>query len=155
VLTTTGNAAKTKIGNWTQGGNLTEKGVERLKKAVFFGGLLSYTTEDSAKTQTYLSAYSELPDNTTGQFWAASVSLLPLPGFWMRYKRCRPEKLKPHAADEKNWKKFWDFCAEAMVKAKRASGVVEMSDAAIVSQEKDKSEESAESAPAIVAEKTG
>jgi hypothetical protein len=149
VLMAAGNAARTQIGNWTQGDNMTAKGVQRVKKLVFLGGLLSNTTEDSAKTQTYLSAFAELPNNTTGQFWAPSVSFLPLPGFWMRYKRCQAEKLKPNAVDEKSWKKFWDFCAEAMAKVKSATTVTEK-DIVHENRDNNKGEETTE--PAMINE---
>jgi hypothetical protein len=92
--------------------------VTKLKKLLFLGNLLSHSTEDAAKTQTFVSASKEIFDkHVHGEFWAPYISWKPLPGVWMRYKGCGKEKLKPHGANKDEWNRFWIYCEDIMKKA--------------------------------------
>lgn len=111
-----GSTARTQIGNWEQK-NMTPQKVQGLKRILFVGYLLSYSPEDAAKTQTYLSASPLVSEkHITGEFWSPLVSWKPIPGYWMRYKKCRREKLRSFAERPDEWAKFWEYCEAAMLR---------------------------------------
>jgi NAD(P)-dependent dehydrogenase (short-subunit alcohol dehydrogenase family) len=111
-----GQAGKTGLGDWDHS-FMSPASVKIFKRLVFLGFLLSHSTEDSAKTQTFLSASKRIPEeNVHGEYWKITNSWWPTPGSWMRYTGSVKEELKPHGADKAEWKKFWGFCDEAVKK---------------------------------------
>jgi hypothetical protein len=99
---------------------MSPRTVKIVKRIVFLGHLLSHSTDDAAKTQTFMSASKRiLEERIHGEFWAPRISWKPLPGFWMRYEGCGKEKLKAHAANRDEWNTFWNYCENAMEKAEQ------------------------------------
>lgn len=112
-----GQAGNTNIGNWDHS-FMSPSAVKIFKRFVFLGFLISHTNEDAAKTQTYVSASKRVSDeHIHGELWVPTTSMWPTPWSWMRYTGSVTEKIQPHAADKAEWKKFWDFCDEAVKKA--------------------------------------
>jgi hypothetical protein len=97
---------------------MSASSVKKVKRLVFLGHLISHSTDDAAKTQTFVSASSLISEKQVhGEFWAPKISWIPFPGFWMRYKGCGKEELKPKGADKEEWLRFWTFLSDAMIKA--------------------------------------
>jgi hypothetical protein len=112
-----GQTGKTNLGDWDHS-FMSPSAVKIFKSFVFLGFLISHTNEDAAKTQTYVSASKRVSDeHIHGELWVPTNSLWPTPWSWMRYTGSITEKLQPHATDKAEWKKFWDFCDEAVKKA--------------------------------------
>ena len=118
-----GQAGKTNIGDWDHT-FMSPSAVKTFKRFVFLGFLISHTNEDAAKTQTYVSASKRVSDeHIHGELWVPTNSLWPTPWSWMRYTGSVIEKVQPHATDKAEWKRFWDFCDEAVKKAEGGKGV--------------------------------
>ena len=118
-----GQAGKTSIGD-SDHTFMSPSAVKIFKRFVFLGFLISHTNEDAAKTQTYVSASKRVSDeHIHGELWVPTNSLWPTPWSWMRYTGSVIEKLQPHATDKAEWKRFWDFCDEAVKKAEGGKGV--------------------------------
>jgi len=112
-----GQAGKTGLGDWEHS-FMSPSAVKIFKSFVFLGFLISHTTEDAAKTQTYVSANKRISEERIhGELWIPTYSLWPTPWSWMGYTGSITEKLQPHAADMAEWKKLWEFCEEAVKKA--------------------------------------
>lgn len=112
-----GQAGKTGLGDWDHS-FISPAGAKIFKRVVFLGFLISHSTEDAAKTQTYVSACKKIGEEEIhGELWAPTYSLWPTPWSWMTYTRCDTEKLQPHGADREEWKKFWEYCENAVRKA--------------------------------------
>lgn len=69
------------------------------------------TVEDACKTQTYLAASAQIPQQDVhGQYWA------PVWSWTQRYLRCGVEQLTELARDEEKQKELWAFSERAMEK---------------------------------------
>ncbi|KAL8857331.1 MAG: hypothetical protein Q9178_006097 [Gyalolechia marmorata] len=67
------------------------------------------TVEDASKTQTYLAASAQIPQQDVhGQYWA------PVLSWTQRYLGCRAEQLTELARDEEKQKQLWSFSERAM-----------------------------------------
>lgn len=112
-----GQAGKTGLGDWDHN-FISPSGAKMFKRLVFLGFLISHSTEDAAKTQTYVSACKQVgEEGLHGELWVPAYSMWPTPWSWMRWTGCVPEKLTPHGADRDEWKKFWEYCDNAVKKA--------------------------------------
>lgn len=112
-----GQAGKTGLGNWDHA-FISPSGAEIFKRFVFLGFLISHSTEDAAKTQTFVSATKRVEEEGIhGVLWVPKYSLWPTPWTWMAYTGSVQEELKPHGADREEWKKYWEYCEEAIRKA--------------------------------------
>ena len=71
------------------------------------------TTQDSAKTQTYLAASREITEkNVHGQYWA------PIWSWKSKYVLCKEElPLTELGSDQEEQRKLWDFSEKALQKA--------------------------------------
>lgn len=112
-----GQAGKTGLGDWDHS-FISPTGAKVFKRVVFLGFLISHSTEDAAKTQTYVSACKKVDEEGIhGELWVPTYSLWPTPWSWLAYTRSTPEVLKPNGADKAEWKKFWEYCEDAVRKS--------------------------------------
>ena len=91
---------------------MSPKYAQILKFILSFGFLLNNTTEDTAKTQVFLSASDHIgTEKVTGEYWVPTMS-------WrLNYLGSQKEELTGLGQDEGEWSRFWEICEEAVQKA--------------------------------------
>ena len=72
---------------------------------------LGNTNEDSAKTQVFLAASSQVKEkDVSGQYW------VPVWSWTNRFVKCQPEELTAIGKDSEGQKGLWEFSEEAIEK---------------------------------------
>jgi hypothetical protein len=87
-----------------------------LKFILSFGFLLNHTTEDTAKTQVFISASDHIKnEKVRGEYW------VPVMSWRLRYLGSQKEELTSLGQDKGQRNLFWEICEEAVKKTNTSS----------------------------------